>query len=111
MPAGLILFGPDKPKNPQNYLLFIWLRGAYRNTGLGRSAFPGDFGKTTPAWRPTRSFRLWVRLPIRDLTGPGGELQKGMWLTFFHHLDFICAGASSAKAEDEQDLQLYRDFK
>jgi len=105
-PAGLILICPDMPKHPKDYLLFIWLRGAYRNTGLGRSALLQLFLEKLNDW-PPRPFRLRVRLPIAGLTGPGGKLQKGMWLTFFHQLDFV---QSRPVAEDEKELELHRDF-
>ena len=66
--------------------LFVWLRGAYRNTGLGRPAV-GEVLRNLPALlKPP--FRLHVELPLQDQSGPGEKLQKAMWLTFYQHHEF-----------------------
>jgi GNAT superfamily N-acetyltransferase len=77
------------------YELFVWLRGAYRNSGLGRSAVRALLNeRVREAHRELQPdagdapISLRVRLPVSKLKGPGGELQKRMWLTFFSHHGF-----------------------
>jgi hypothetical protein len=83
LPAGIIVVDED----PQGMHEFhVWLRGAYRNTGLGRPAVQAVLDQLRRRWPD--AFQLRVRLPIADLTGPGGKLQFDMWLTFFNHLEF-----------------------
>ena len=62
-------------------------------------------------------FRLVVRLPVTDLSGPGGKLQRGMWLTFFHHRDFVrvepvqaAGGVSAEAAVSRPEIVLERRF-
>jgi hypothetical protein len=90
------------------YDLFVWLRGAYRNTGLGRPAVR-EILKQLPV-RLRRPFRLRTRLPLMHLTGPGGKLQRAMWLTFFYQLEFIRAPTPTETAEESEELELRRDF-
>jgi hypothetical protein len=96
LPAGVILVWPSvaarKPSDAESsplasYDLFIWQRGAYRNTGLGRPALLKVLKEVRE--RFASPFRLRTRLPVFNLTGTGGKLQKAMWLTFFYHLDFV----------------------
>jgi hypothetical protein len=115
MPCGIILLSPTMKRDALE--LFVWLRGAYRNSGIGRSAVRELLGafdqkrRTDPS--PTekggtpsdpltvlREFAqrlrtgenhdppLRVRLPIGELKGPGGEMQRRMWLTFFYNHGF-----------------------
>jgi hypothetical protein len=97
VPAGVILVSPaaeygSETPGPTAYNFLVWMRGAYRNTGLGRSAVRAVLRQLRQRW--PGSFRLRVLLPVGELTGPGGQLQKGMWLTFFYHHDFVrCSGA------------------
>jgi hypothetical protein len=63
------------------------MRGAYRNTGLGHTAVERVLQKIAEV-SGCRRFDLYVTLPVEALTGPGGELQKEMWLTFFYHRGF-----------------------
>jgi len=111
LPAGVIFIWPSvfaetpaaaKSSSIKVYELFIWLRGAYRNTGLGRPALRKILDEIRE--RITRPFRLRVRLPVKNLTGAGGKLQKAMWLTFFYQLDFL-----RLKADDDE-LVLAREF-
>ncbi len=95
--------------------LHVWVRGAYRNTGLGRPAVGQVLRELVDRLRPP--FRLRVRLPLIGLTGPGGELQQNMWLTFFHHHEFErvqpvrCVTAPApGRAEPEPAVLLERVF-
>jgi hypothetical protein len=144
-PVGLIFVAPfdlpnDKWHDPaiDDYILLIWVRGAYRNTGLGssviRELLRDDIPKILhplPPPRPDRFLlsprkrylfplarkllvprpkRLRVRLPARDLTGPGGKLQKEMWLTFFHQLGFTRMAPPIGPAAHPEDLELKLDL-
>jgi hypothetical protein len=110
--AGIILVTPVDQlveHGPATYQLFVWMRGAYRNTGLGRSAVRDVLQKLQARWANT--FRLRVILPVKDLTGPGGKLQKGMWLTFFTHHEFVRLSTPRVRASaDEDNIELERVF-
>jgi hypothetical protein len=84
IPCGVILITPGQAAT---YELFVWMRGAYRNCGIGRYAVQQVLKHFRPP-NGARTAQLRVRLPRADLTGPGGKIQQGMWLTFFHHLGF-----------------------
>jgi hypothetical protein len=144
LPAGIILIWPADHAGTSArpiFDLFTWMRGAYRNSGLGRSALRKvlldlletnlqanedkirllAYRKWEAAGKPAgggrcfwlqaehelrkRRYRLRVRLPLAGLSGPGGELQKRMWLTFFYQLDFEPAAKAPKK-----EIKLYRDF-
>jgi hypothetical protein len=120
IPCGVILCEPrgGADGGRPDAELFIWLRGAYRNTGLGRTALRQVLDEELPAVWPA-GFRLHVYLPVSSLVGPGGELQKAMWMTFFHHFEFVRAAAAEAPptrwqkaagAAPEQYEVLRRDF-
>jgi hypothetical protein len=112
VPAGVILVWPAADdlgaQSCPVYDLFVWLRGSYRNTGLGRPAVRQILDQLQKRW--PGPFRLRVRLPVADLTGPGGKLQKAMWLTFFYQLDFVRAHRPSAAPGHQTELELQRDF-
>jgi hypothetical protein len=89
VPCGVLTVTSDQENHAHE--LFIWLRGAYRNSGLGRSAVELALTELSGRWHE-KPQQLLVRLPLRHLTGPGGELQKRMWLTFYYHLGFAHIG-------------------
>jgi GNAT superfamily N-acetyltransferase len=68
------------------YEFLIWVRGAYRNSGVGKRALDEALRRLRKQW--PQPFSLVVRLLNREVTGPGGRLLRRMWLTFFHHHDF-----------------------
>ena len=116
-PCGIILVTPDQPTvgGPYNGTaceLFVWLRGAYRNSGLGRDSLATVLNQLRKDWRGV--FTLYVRLPVRELTGPGGELQKRMWMTFFYHFDFVPSelppAARGQPDSEEVEVRLERRF-
>jgi hypothetical protein len=101
VPAGIILVTPAAGRsNPPTYDFLIWMRGAYRNSGLGRSAARDVLRDLDAGW--PAGYCLRVTLPVDGLTGPGGKLQKGMWLTFFYHLGFVRSGLAASVDEDEE---------
>jgi hypothetical protein len=104
MAAGLILIWPleDGGAFPI-YEMVVWMRGAYRNTGVGRPAVRAVLDQLEDRW--PNGFRLRMRLAVSGMTGPGGKLQKAMWLTFFNHLEFFRTGR-----EDDRFVELQRDF-
>ena len=86
-PLGIIMANPVSPAPAEPiYEFLIWIRGPYRNTGIGRQAVRQVLQELRAAHQD--SFRLRVRLPVGEITGPGGELLKAMWLTFFNHFEF-----------------------
>jgi hypothetical protein len=79
LPAGLVLVTRRDATDALD--LFVWIRGAYRNSGLGRSA-------VRRVLKDFEGKRLRVRLPVVDAAGPGAKVQQDMWLTFFYHHGF-----------------------
>ena len=98
-PCGIVLVNPaaPPPDGARTYELFVWMRGAYRNTGLGRPALRQVLDELRQLLG--LPFRLSIKLPTGDLTGPGGQLQRGMWLTFFYHLGFERSAPAQAAKE------------
>jgi hypothetical protein len=110
LPAGFIAVYPKAlpaPHNPKPYAMLMWLRGAYRNVGLGRPAIERVLKKLEK--KLPRPFQLHVNLPAANLSGPGGRLQKEMWLSFFTLLKF--KRTRPAQDEHETQLELHRDFR
>src|SRR5207248_963793 len=70
--------------------LLFWLRGAYRNLGIGRQcmdAIREDLRDEVPKLgKPPRT--VSVRFPGVARPGGGNQMQKDMWLRFFHRYDF-----------------------
>jgi hypothetical protein len=100
-PFGFVLVGPDPAPPPgpgAAYEFLIWVRGAYRNSGIGRAAALQALEELAANGWPAKPFRLIVRLPVGQLSGPGGHLLQSMWLTFFHHLGFTRAFQAPARA-------------
>src|SRR5205823_4316263 len=78
LPCGIILVTPEVEEQAAEVEVlefFVWLRGAYRNSGLGRFAVRRVLEQLRPA-AGQKDVRLRVRLPVGELTGPGGKLQK-----------------------------------
>jgi hypothetical protein len=91
LPCGVLFVSLPRPRERLDgmpvYDFFVWMRGPYRNTGLGRPAVQQALAELQRRCR-RRPFCLRVRLRVDDFTGPGGKLQKAMWLTFFAHHEF-----------------------
>ena len=131
-PCGILLVSPAEPERiggavadgERLYELFVWLRGAYRNTGIGQAAVKEVLGAleapevreiVRELLRPP--FQLRVRMPEAILHGPGGKEQRALWWTFFNHLRFKRldpqqAGAPQAGegAEGEEVVVVERHF-
>ncbi len=91
--CGIVMICQDPSGEPDVLELFIWLRGPYRNTGIGRPALHRAIDELCRRWVQEFTFicpplYLTVRLPKSRLTGVGGKMLESMWLTFFHHEDF-----------------------
>jgi hypothetical protein len=85
-PLGIIIVRPD-PQEPEKALeLTIWIRGAYRNTGIGRAAL--RLVRKEILAKKAGQTCLRVYLPKAAFSGPGGMALKVMWLTFFSYFDF-----------------------
>jgi hypothetical protein len=106
-PCGLVLVYADTASPASTgqpvFEFLAWLRGAYRNTGLGRAAVDQVLATLRRQW--PRSFILRARLPVRDLTGPGGKIQRAMWLTFFQNHDFRRVDADHHDSPEEIILE------
>jgi hypothetical protein len=111
-PVGIIFVRPsivgDTAMTLPTYDFLVWLRGAYRNTGLGRPAVRDILVRLRKRW--PNAFCLRVRLPVAGMTGPGAKLQKAMWLTFFHQLSFERRQPDSGSADAELYIVLQRVF-
>ncbi|HEY7312336.1 MAG TPA: hypothetical protein VH643_23430 [Gemmataceae bacterium] len=115
VPFGIILVSPAEETETYNFL--VWMRGAYRNSGLGRFAVQTALREIAErlAKGETKSIRLRVRLPVENMNGPGGELQKQMWMTFFFNHGFVrvtppppSAGAAMNTNGEETEIILER---
>jgi hypothetical protein len=73
LPYGVIHLTELGEKNRlATYDFFVWIRGAYRNSGLGHTAVRTFLNRLPERLGP--NFRLRVRLPVSGLIGPGGKL-------------------------------------
>jgi hypothetical protein len=115
LPYGVIhLTRLGEERGLETYDFFVWMRGAYRNSGLGRTAVRTFLNKLPE--RMGHNFRLRVRLPVGGLIGPGGRLQKSMWLTFFYHHNFTRVSPpgdvpSRLGSIDGEEILLEREFR
>jgi len=106
VPAGIILV-TERAQGPNGEHVFdflAWIRGAYRNTGIGREAVRKVLNELAANWRE-RTYRLRVELPTSLLHGPGGDLLKSMWLTFFQNLGFERTNPSRGVNEADYVLE------
>jgi hypothetical protein len=106
LPCGIILVSPENvPKGQVSaYDLFVWMRGAYRNTGIGQPAVEEVIDELRLKFTG-QPFRLRVRLPVGKLSGPGGDMQISMWYTFFTHHEFDRTLEAPGAKEGELVLQ------
>jgi hypothetical protein len=98
IPCGLFLVEqPDAKTN--HFDFFMWLRGPYRNLGIGRRALADLNQQDIPysvesVWRllqqkcAPRPFDLNVRYPGPRSVGQGARMQRAMWLRFFYDYGF-----------------------
>jgi hypothetical protein len=106
IPAGVAIVSAAPDGGAKKvFELLVWMRGAYRNTGLGRPAVRRILKDLREA--VGEAFRLRVHLPVRALVGPGGELQRQMWLTFYYHEGFVRTTPPDSSAEE---IVLQREF-
>jgi hypothetical protein len=118
-PVGIILVSAASTAEPgrdalPTFDVVIWIRGAYRNIGIGRESLRAVLVQLVKEWKG--SYRLRVTLPLSQLQGPGGALLKQMWLTFFHNLDFKRFAAPPSKPNGphvamDSDVVLERIFE
>jgi hypothetical protein len=111
LPSGLIVVWPNDPAGvvePKEYVMVMWQRGPYRNSGLGRPAIRSVLKELQEEIRGR--YRLRVRLPAANLTGPGGSLQKSIWLAFFDQLNFVRTRPPRSVGQPSV-LEMYRDFQ
>jgi hypothetical protein len=77
---------PSLPQNSERCELFLWIRGAYRNSGNGSAAMNQIVTTLQSSFDHPLAIRVY--LPSDELTGPGGKMLKAMWRTFYHNHDF-----------------------
>jgi hypothetical protein len=89
-PCGAVLVWAP-PDSAEEYELLVWIRGAYRNLGIGRECLrellPGLLAglRGLPNRRPV----LRVRYPGGARSGGMNKMQKEMWLAFFYEYRFL----------------------
>jgi hypothetical protein len=100
-PCGVVLVW--RPPGAQGDCeLVAWLRGAYRNLGIGRQCLKDLLPRILQALQalPGGDERhLRVRFPGVARLGSGKRMQKEMWLRFFHQYEFhrnVSPGAAQA---------------
>src|SRR5262249_13193731 len=71
------------PKLAPDFELVVWLRGAYRNLGIGRECLGGLLADIRRGLPPQRGRHLRVRFPGMARPGSGKRMQKEMWIRFF----------------------------
>ena len=115
-PCGIILVTPDQPTVGGPYPgtaceLFVWLHGAYRNSGLGRDSLATVLNQLRGLARRVH--------PLRPSAGAGTDragwrTAKRMWMTFFYHFDFVRSepppAARGAPDTEEVEVRLERRF-
>lgn len=111
LPRGIIMAYPlqTPPTTPGQETVFeflVWIRGAYRNTGIGRRAALQAIETLNQDSALPSSLTLRARLPVSALTGPGGHVIKAMWLAFFHSLGFRRKQLPLADQDEEKDVVL-----
>lgn len=94
--CGIMLVMRAEPEGEDDssgtFEFFAWIRGAYRNQGIGRRCIQGPLFQETLKGilklRPDGRFKVQVRYPTGG-RGPGGDkMQRKIWKSFFHHYDF-----------------------
>src|SRR5439155_19068086 len=76
----------DAPATADEWTLHVWLRGAYRNQGVGSRAVQS----LEEYYRRTNrgGGRLRILLPTRENLSPGDRAREVLWLSLFGNLDF-----------------------
>jgi GNAT superfamily N-acetyltransferase len=115
------------PESSATSEILMWLRGAYRNLGIGRECLDRLSSPLEHVWQELRKIArrdclgnapksaddaaLRVRYPNGNLPGSSDKLERAMWLTFFFDYDFRRQKAALAcppDAKPEPDLILER---
>jgi hypothetical protein len=108
-PCGIALVW-EPPDAPDDYELFIWLRGPYRTLGIARESlddlFPGILGSLRQRPNPRRHLR--VRYPRAVRPGKIDRIQRAVWLAFFYPYGFQQRDALTTAPQ--QDLVLSREI-
>jgi predicted acylesterase/phospholipase RssA len=88
-PAGVVLVW-EPPDTATDYEVLVWLRGAYRNLGLGRECLNDLLPQIADLLLGADGQRthLRVRLPGAARTGAADKLQRDRWLAFFFEFGF-----------------------
>jgi RimJ/RimL family protein N-acetyltransferase len=93
IPCGIIVLHPLTEAGVCE--LFVWMRGAYRNSGLGRLALREVLNKDLRERADVE--RLRAHLRTLEMKGPAAKLQETMWLTFFYHHGFVAMSQGKKK--------------
>jgi hypothetical protein len=84
-PCGIVLVWKP-PDSTTDYELVVWLRGAYRNLGIGRACLEDLFPKIISGLQllPRRREKVRVRFPSAGRLGGTNTMQMHMWLRFYN---------------------------
>jgi hypothetical protein len=98
--CGMICVLPETSARGE---VLVWIRGPYRNLGIGRDCFDGSDSPLEHVWKKLKSLAerdclgnmsraedaaLVVRYPNGALPSNADRLERGMWLSFFFDYGF-----------------------
>ena len=94
-PCGVIALRPPDGSQRPWHEFFVWIRGPYRNVGIGRRCMEQIY----PSLRKhlSRGSIIRVRYPERNPTSLSDRSRRDLWLNFFQQYDFTENEAASAR--------------
>jgi hypothetical protein len=109
-PCGIVLVW-EPPDTTEDYELLVWLRGSYRNLGIGREALDELLPEVVSGLQqlPQRRKYLRVRYPQAGEYGGVDRMQTAMWSSFFYQYRFRPIWQNQ-DAGPVEDLILRRSF-
>src|SRR5262249_40167362 len=99
-PCGLIMAWPLKVETVE---LLIWIRGPYRNLGIGHECFKSLVDNIVEEADPSK---LQVRFPRGKVTGSHDKVRRMAWLNFFYDFGFV--KPQPTREDEGEDLILER---
>jgi GNAT superfamily N-acetyltransferase len=93
-PCGIVCAAAPAEKQDGVLELFVWLRGPYRNLGIGRRCFPALLEKLQDRDQglPALGVKRLITFYPEDGVTIGERLQKAMWMNFFFDYGFRRVG-------------------
>jgi GNAT superfamily N-acetyltransferase len=97
-PCGVVIVAPPYREAVKNLEFFMWLRGPYRNLGIGRQCIRPILDETPEYLSGTGAeYRLLAYYPDNGGTG-ADRLEKAMWMNFFFDHGFRSVPANDLDA-------------